>query len=702
MRSLHLITLLLVMACAARAQETRFFVPFEIQDAYKKGTRSYDGKPGPNYWQNTVDYTITATVNPVAQNLEGSARIVFYNNSPDTLRSLVIRLYNDVYKRGNIRNSPINPDDVSDGVNISRLLIHGTAYELSGRGISRSGTNLSVNLRQTLPPGQHMELEIDWSQHIPKTSRRNGVIDETTSFVGYWYPQISVYDDVFGWDRMNYDFSAEMYNNLSNFDVTLTAPPEFTIWATGELQNPEEVFNRKVSRLFSSAKTSEETIHIITEKDLDDGYKNKSGTWHYKASEVSDFAFCFSDHYEWDAASVQIGNRKVLINTVYPKGRSAQAGGVTQMQREAMKYMSEDFPGVPYPYPVFTTFVGSRGGGMEYPMMANNGSPGRGVTVHEMFHTYFPMYVRINERRFAWMDEGWAQFNTEVIERRYFDKNLTPFFEGIASSGSAGTISDLPLIVSTQFMDNTNYGYASYYLPAFVYSLLHDTLGDELFLRCYREYITRWAKKSPTPYDFMYTFENVSGQDLSWLWKPWFFEFGYPDVSIDGLNGNTLMVSNRGNKPVPLAIRLTCSDADTVLYVNANAWDAERKITVSIPDPQNVKSITVNDMVMDADPMNNFYPSLPLLTERFVTNNTILGRYSLERTTVVLEISKEDGVLKLGLSGNPNKYTLMPRSETKFEMMGGGLTLEFSLDGAKPTLVVTEDGQTFKGTKTED
>lgn len=151
--------------------------------------------------------------------------------------------------------------------------------------------------------------------------------------------------------------------------------------------------------------------------------------------------------------------------------------------------------------------------------------PGRGVTIHEMFHTYFPMYVRVNERRFAWMDEGWANYITQLVTNRYFEENDDPVFVGAKFSMQSvfGTYEDLPLITSSQFMENSKYGYASYALPQFVYATLHHYLGKETFLEAFQTYIRRWAHKSPTPYDFFNTFEVVSGENLDWLWEPWFF-----------------------------------------------------------------------------------------------------------------------------------------------------------------------------------
>jgi hypothetical protein len=473
--------ILVFLSTIVYAQETRFFMPEEIKAAIDNGTRSYDGKPGPNYWQNTVDYTIEVEVIPETRQLIGSEKIVFNNNSPDDLGNLVIRLYQDNFKKGNARASGVRASDINDGVEISNLKIGGVAIDVD-ESTRRRGTNMMISLAEPIKSMTSATIELEFKTVIPETTVRMGAYDSTSFYAAYWYPQMAVYDDVFGWDMLSYDFSTEFYNNLGNFNVTIKAPENFTVMATGVLQNPEEVFTSEKLERYKNANSSEETVMIISPDDVNNGYAHKKGMWNYKADEVSDFSFCISDHYVWDAAIQKVDNRNVLINSFYNVNVAPRAKELTQIQRTTMKSFSEEVPGVPYPYPEFTTNVAGRGGGgMETPMMAINGGPGRGVTIHEMFHTYFPMYVRTNEKRFAWMDEGWADFNTAYTTRRTFEKDTSLLITGYTSiQGTMGTISDLPLITSTQFMDNTNYGYASYPLPAFMYAMLHHHLGEEL------------------------------------------------------------------------------------------------------------------------------------------------------------------------------------------------------------------------------
>ena len=686
------------------AQEKRFFLPKEMSQAYENGTRSFDGKPGADYWHNTVDYKISAEINPETRAIDGTANITYYNNSPDDLPTLVIRLYNDVFKKGNIRASSVDERDVDDGVTISMMKVRGDSVDLESRAVSRSGTNLYVRLGDApLKSGESVDLEIDWKQFIPYTNRRTGVADSTSFFVAYWYPQMAVYDDVFGWDTQNYTLRTEFYNNLANFEVELTAPETFTVWATGVLQNPEEVFTDEILDRYNTAMTATDPLDIVGTGDYEGGFSHKSGMWKFKADEVPDFAFAMSDHYEWNAASQKVDGEDVLISSVYPMGNPQAFAAMTPNQQKTMKYFSEDFPGVPYPYPRFTTFIGLGGGGMEFPMMAYNGGPGLGVTVHEMYHMYFPMYVRVNERRFAWMDEGWADYMTSIVTNRYFNDDDHPIFTDFKNNvgGMQGSYEDLPLITSSQFMDGSNYGYASYPLPSFVYSMLHFHLGDELFLKCYQEYINRWAQKSPIPYDFFYTFENVSGQDLSWLWKPWFFEYGYPDVKIGEFKKGKLTVHKVGNRPVPLFLQAMYDEGeDFILMKSAKEWAGKNSVTLEVPNYKEVKSISVNASVPDLNDEDNFFPSLKDRMEGVEVPEHIYGIYTIANYNFKAHVENEDGLIKARIPAAGMNVTVMPNGD-KYTSLDEMIIVEFDDSGEKTGVKIElkQFGVTVEGSK---
>lgn len=691
------------------AQEARFFMPSEIKNAYEKGTRSYDGKPGANYWHNTVDYKIKVTIVPSEKLIDGSEEVVFHNNSPEEIETMVVRLYGDAYKKGNVRARYIDERDITNGVELEDVFIDGVSYDLEDEKMTeRYGTNIHFTLQEPLKPGAELTFKASWKQKIPVYTReRTGAYDSTTFFVAYWYPQISVYDDIFGWDYMNYTLLTEFYNNLGNYDVEITAPNEYIVWATGTLENAKKVFPKDIFRKYNEAKSSKEVIHIISNKDIEDGFKMSRNTWHYTASEVTDFAFALSDHYLWDAAVQAVADRQVLISSVYPIDTSRNFSDHVEIQQKTMQHFSEDIPGIPYPYQAFTTFMNPEGGGgMEYPMMANNGGPGRGVTIHEMYHTYFPMYVRINERRWSWMDEGWANYNTAVVENRFFkdDFEIAKVISSVKPGNTMGTIADLPLITSSQFLTESNYGYASYPLPAFIYAILHQHLGDALFFKCYQEYIKRWAKKSPTPFDFFYTFENVSGQDLSWLWKPWFFEFGVADVAIQSFENEKLIVINKGNKPVPLFVEVDYTNGDSLfLSQSAKIWaGGNNENHVKIPNHENVEKIRVNTMVADVNLIDNVFPSIKSEYKDFNISDDLLGQYRVEKYSFKFRITKDNGILYFKTSWGWS-LILVPKDHSNFISLDGSMNVAFNMDdsGLCTSVDVDKNGFLFTAKKME-
>ncbi len=671
------------------AQETRFFMPKEIEQAYKKGTRSYDGKPGPNYWQNSVDYKINVEVIPNEKLIVGKEKVVFKNNSPKMMNAIVLRLYANVFKKGNGRAYGIDKRDLHDGVELSDLKINGEKIDAKNeRNVRYRGTNVYITLSKPLKAGGKLIFETNWKQKLQYSNIRTGICDSTSFFVGYWYPQVSVYDDLYGWDRMDYTLQAECYNNLGNYDVEITAPSEYLVWATGTFQNAEKVLPKEIYKRFDKAKTSKKNIQIVTKEDYEKGLIVQENIWHYTAKDVSDFAFALSDRCYWNAAIQEVADRKVLINSVFPEEKADGCKTLTEDQQMSMEYFSTGVPGVPYPYETFTTFVapGKGGGGMEFPMMANNEGGWRGLTVHEMFHTYFPMYVRTNEKRWSWMDEGWADYNTSITEEWFFDnKKEIEIIFAHSKRGmeySHGTSEAFPLMITSNILDNS-YFYASYAFPSYIYTTLHHHLGNELFFKCYKEYIKRWAKKSPSPYDFFYTFENISGQDLSWLWNPYFFQFGDVDLKIESVKEGKISIRNNGSQPVPVFVEVLYENGETeVITESAKIWNENKSIEITIPNSKNVKNILINKSIIDLVRSDNFYPSLVDITSKANIPDGILGHYKTAEFKPNINIVKEDGLFYLHISDYGVEELIYPVENMKFSSPDGNKKVEFEMNDA--------------------
>lgn len=683
-RRFSYLPLLAIVCLTLTLHGQELFVPREIDKAYENGTRSRTGAPGEKYWHNTADYRMVVNVDPAEWTLEGESVIAYYNNSPDELGQVVLRLFGNVYRKGAGRDYPVDPEEVTDGVVISRLEVDGVEIDLaSWRQARFRGTNVYVTLPEALGSGETTQIRVNWAQAIGPTDGRQGYIDSTSAMVAYWYPQVAVYDDIFGWDNLQYGLQAEFYNNLADFDVTINVPAEFTVLATGALQNVSDVLPAENMEAYENAMAGDETVGVVTTEELAEGFAYRSGSWHYVAEEVSDFAFCLSDHYAWDAASQEVDGRRVLINALFPAEEAESYVEVVQMHRQIMEVLSDDFPGVPYPYPAYTAFMGMRGGGMEFPMMANNDGPGLRVSIHEMFHTYFPMYVRTNERRFAWMDEGWADYVDAYIAKVHFADDETTLGGEFSArvQGSVGSFSELPLITSTQFMDGSNYGYASYPLPGMVVWLLHEHLGNEVFTKCLQTFIHEWAKKSPTPYDFFNTFNRVSGQDLNWFWQPWFFEFGYPEVAVASGKGSKVIIEKRGIKPVPLTADITYNDGTTEqIAMGMEIWQDKDSYKLKIPRSKEVSYLLINKQLPDYSINNNFYPSLSAIYAGRDLS-AITGKYFLQQFNLEVILEEQGGALHIVVPRQGSDDILLPVSEGMFETLDGVYEIEGKEDG---------------------
>ncbi len=592
--------LILLFPLIAFAQKTSLFIPINFQKAYEKETRSYDGNPGKNYWQNRADYKIKAEVFPAERKITGKEKIVYYNNSPDTLKRIVVKLLMEIYRKGNMRDFQISPEAVNDGVELQKIVYNNNEIKLDNEKDSpyREGTNLYIKLSEPLLPKEKSEIEFNWTCKIPDKSQiRMGAYDSTSMFVAYWFPQIAVYDDIDGWDVISYTGNTETYNDFGNFEVEITVPKNYVVWATGVLQNPEEIFSKKILEKYTKTLSSDEVVKVIEKSDYSDLITlNKDKlTYKYKAEYVPDFAFALSNHYLWDASSLIVDKqtgRRALISAAYNPD-SKDFYQVAEIARKSIESFSNHIPGYPYPYPAMTVFNGQ--GGMEFPMMCNDSSVPEiqstiHLTSHEISHTYFPFFMGINERKYAWMDEGWATmlpFDFQTEQAKGYDPRTR---NAQSYSEVGGTDKDLPPMIPAYQMRGPSYRNASYRRPAAAYEFLRDLLGDDLFKKCLHEYIKRWNGKHPVPYDFFFTFNDVSKQNLDWFWKAWFFETKYPDLSIKSAhqNGNKveIVIFNKGGLPLPVKINAVYNDnTEQAIYeAKADIWKngvIEKKISFS-------------------------------------------------------------------------------------------------------------------------
>jgi hypothetical protein len=336
-------------------------MPRDIKQAYKNGTRSMDGKPGKNYWQNHGVYNITVIATPPERTIKGTETITYSNNSPDTLRNPIIKLLLNIHKPGAPRDGGAAQDYLTSGVHIDAFTVNGEKRPF--RDDEFVYTNVGVRLPKPLVPHSSVQLSFDWHYDVSLQSGREGMIDSTTYFLAYFYPRVSVYDDYEGWDRMNFVDSKEFYSDFNDYTVTVNVPKNFIVTGTGTLQKPETLLQPTFLQRYQQAFTSNAPIRIVTKQDWiskNVTTQNAMNSWQFKATNVPDMAFGLSDHFNWDGCSVVVddktGRRAGAFATYNDTAKDYHY--VAAYARHSLNWLSHNWPGVPYPYEKTTVFQG--------------------------------------------------------------------------------------------------------------------------------------------------------------------------------------------------------------------------------------------------------------------------------------------------------------------------------------------------------
>jgi hypothetical protein len=619
-------SLVLAAALGAQAPVTRpiepLYVPRAVKQAYTKGTRSPDGRPGARYWQNRARYTMTITTAPPDRTVRGTEEITYVNSSPDTLRGVVIKLFLNIHKAGAPRNSGAAEAYLTSGVHIDRFAANGAAQPWPED--QQFFTWRPVELPAPLVPNDSVRLAFDWHYDVSRQSGREGAIDSTTFYLAYFYPRVAVYDDYNGWDAMDFTDAQEFYSDFNDYDVTLRVPANFVVWGTGTLTNAAEVLRPEVLRRFQASFTSDDVIHVATRADLSAKSvtaQQPTNAWRFKASNVPDVTFNVSDHYVWDAASTVVDDaarRRASVQAAY-NDTAADFHHMVTFGQHSLAWFSRNWPGVPYPYEKTTIVQGFAD--MEYPMMVNDGSNTdttftRFVAEHEIAHTWFPFYMGINETRYAFMDEGWATtFEYLIGQADMGNERATTFFKQFRVAGwitDPSPIQDLPIITPEDVLKSSAWGNNAYGKAALGYLAVKDLLGDATFRKSLHAFMDRWHGKHPIPWDFFYTFNDASGQNLNWFWNAWFFSNSYIDVGISSARktagGYAVTLANVGGMPAPVDLVVTYADGTTeTVHETPAIWAPNvTRATVAVVARKPVKSIALSGGIwMDADASND-------------------------------------------------------------------------------------------------
>lgn len=610
--------------------------PAPYRAALEAGTRAPSGEPGGRYWQNRADYRLEARVLTAEKRLEGSAAIRYHNRSPDTLTVLVMDLAQNFHAPGVVR---IEPAEVTGGVTLTRVEVRGrrlTADPESGPRYVVDGTKMYLIPDRPVLPGEVVDLGLDWSFIVPQAGAggRMGHSEDNLFFLAYWFPQMSVYDDVEGWSTDPFTGTSEFYSDFGTYHLTVDAPRGWIVAATGELTNADEVLAPRVLERLRAAERSDTVVRVLTPDDF--GTATAGGSdgrlhWSFVADSVRDVAFSVTRESLWDAARTPVGDvdgdgdvDHATVHAFY-REPAIRWREVARYEQHAIRFLSE-FTGVPYPWPHMTAVEGAGiiGGGMEYPMMTLIGDYTAAgdealynVTAHELAHMWVPMIVSVDERRYSWFDEGTTTFNENQARKDIFagvpsDSLEAEVYLRTARAGEEGEM----MRRSAYHYPGPAFGVASYAKPGTVLAALRGLLGEETFMRAYREFYDRWSWKHPYPWDLWRTFEDVSGRELDWFWRSWYYETWVLDQAVgdvrSGAGGSTtITIVDHGEVPMPARLTISLQSGAVVeREVPVETWLGGARtatVTVDAPSPVVRVEIDAEHAFPDIDRSNNVW-----------------------------------------------------------------------------------------------
>lgn len=599
------------------------YIPRDVKDAYHKETRSINGSPGKNYWQNKASYIINIETTPPSRIIKGNEQIVYANNSPDTLKSIVVRLFQNQHIANAPKDEGLDSSYYTSGITINAYSINGVQKKWIDPQMNI--TVKEILLDNPLMPQATINITFDWTYEISTNGDREGMIDSSTYFCAYFYPHIAVYDDFAGWNRIPFTGRQEFYNDFCDYTLNVSVPEKYIVWSTGKLQNVDQLLEKiYVDRLNESIKT-DSVIHIITKEDIKEGNitkKNARNIWTWKADYIPDVAFGISDHYVWDGTSILVDSLRprVYVQAAY-NDTAWDFHHVANVTRATLDYLSNQSPGIPYPYPKMTVMQGYAD--EEYPMMVNDASYDtyremQWTTNHEVIHSYFPFYMGTNETRAAFMDEGWATFYELQMQLAQMPRdtalNIFTNFRLTGYTKNKTPEVAMPITTPSYMLTGKAYSYNSYAKPALAYLALKDLLGDDEFKMGLQFYIKMWNGKHPLPNDFFNCFNTATKQNLDWFWDNWFYSTNYIDVGISNViynqNNYTCLLENIGGFDVPVALKINYIDGTNIIIHKSPAiWKTNaKKANIKFTTKNKIMSINlVEEIFLDSDTTNDFW-----------------------------------------------------------------------------------------------
>ncbi|MEO9003099.1 MAG: M1 family metallopeptidase [Ginsengibacter sp.] len=609
--------------------------------------RAADGQPGPKYWTNKASYKIEVTLDDLRDEIKGSVIITYTNNSPQELPFLWLYLDQNLFKldsRGQAKMPATRRSRYGDvnssfegGFNIQSVqLLSGAKGKTTDSDVKPiiSDTRMQIRLPQPLEHGTSVAIKIDYSFSIPREGSDRMGIQATQNgniyAIAQWYPRMCVYDDIEGWNTLPYLGAGEFYLDYGDFNYSITAPADMIVAGSGDLLNPNEVMTSTEIKRMAQAKESDKTVMIRSAEEVNQpsSRPQKKGniTWRFKMENSRDVSWAASRSFIWDAARINLpSGKKGLAMSVYPMESVGNNGW--ERSTEYTKACIEGYSKRWYEYPYSNAVnVACNVNGMEYPgiVFCNaiaKGSSLWGVTDHEFGHTWFPMVVGSNERKYGWMDEGFNTFLNGISTKDFNNgEYVQPERDKVGMYKNMFSKSSETMMSEPDALREQNIGTALYSKPGYALDLLrNDIIGTDRFDYAFREYIKRWAYKHPTPWDFFRTIENVCGEDLGWFWRAMFihnYRLDQAIASVIYVQGNPaagalVQIENLDKMVMPVYLKYeTVTGKSGMIKIPVEVWQNGSTWTQKLHTTEKLKTVIIDPyhVFPDVNDSNNTWP----------------------------------------------------------------------------------------------
>jgi hypothetical protein len=532
--------------------------------------RTASGAPGKGYWQQRADYEIAVTLDESEKRISGKETIRYHNHSPDALQYLWVQIDPNIFApESHAVVTTLAPEFERTSYESLRRTLNRASFDGGakitsvqdgdGHALAHTinDTMMRVDLPHALQPGAMVALVIEWNYLVNNARKYGGRtgyehFDEDGNDIfelAQWFPRMAAYTDYTGWQHKQFLGAGEFTLEFGDYKVSITAPEDHVVAATGVLQNPDEVLQPAWKERLTQAQSSTAPLFIVTPAEAKANEAHKPAgtkTWAFAAENVRDFAWASSRKFIWDAVQHPVEGKPVWAMSYYPNEAEPlwSKYSTHAIQHTLDVYSKHTFA---YPYPVAISVNGPVGG-MEYPMICFNGprpekdgtySSGSkygliSVVIHEVGHNFFPMIVNSDERQWTWMDEGLNTFLQQLAEAEWQDDYPSSRGEPRKIVDYMKSDDQVPIMTNSDSL--LQFGSNAYAKPATALNILRETvMGRELFDFAFQQYARRWMFKRPEPADLFRTLEDASAVDLDWFWNGWFYTTRHVDLVLGAI-----------------------------------------------------------------------------------------------------------------------------------------------------------------------